>query len=133
MPVQIRRGAGFPATVRIVGSSTLPAVCPQSLALADAGASECKDEAVKQCERKASNFPWPYWRVKRCDSKADANCHLYQCLVRVVTAITAEFAHADAVEVPVPIVTNFAAIETCEELVVHWESKNATPKAPSEA
>jgi hypothetical protein len=126
LPVTIRRDSAAESTVYILGGGTLPSVLPQSLVPADAGVAEDDIDMVSLHDWKPSNFPWPFWLVKRCDNRSDANCHISHCLARSVGTMTADFAFTDACEVKVPIMINFAPIEKNQELVVHWECD--TPK-----
>ena len=129
LPVTIRRDSAAESTVYILGGGTLPSVLPQSLVPADAGVAEDDIDMVSLHDWKPSNFPWPFWLVKRCDNRSDANCHISHCLARSVGTMTADFAFTDACEVKVPIMINFAPIEKNQELVVHWECD--TPKVAS--
>ena len=126
LPVTIRRDSAAESTVYILGGGTLPSVHPQTLVPAAAGVAEDDIDMVSLHDWKPSNFPWPFWLVKRCDNRSDANCHISHCLARSVGTMTADFAFTDACEVKVPIMINFAPIEKNQELVVHWECH--TPK-----
>ena len=107
----------------------MPSVHPHTLAPAEAGVAESEPEVASHHDWKPSNFPWPFWLVKRSEKKSEANCHIAQCLVRTVSAMTADFALTDAAEVSVPLVANFEPTEKKQELVVHWAA--STPKVAS--
>ena len=129
LPVTIRRNSAVAATLYILGGATLPSVHPQTFALADAGVADGEPDVVSHHDWKPSSFPWPFWLVKRCETKSDANCHISQCRARTVSTMAADFAYTDSSEVQVPIMTNFEAIEKNQELVVHWAA--ATSKVAS--
>ncbi len=131
LPMTIRRDSAALTTLYLLGSASLPAVHPQTLVPADAEGVEGDGEVISHHDWKPSSFPWPFWLVKRCKSKSDANCHITRCLVRAVSTMSADFAFTDAYEVHVPIMTNFAPIEKNQELVVHWEG--APPKVDPNA
>ena len=111
LPVTIRRDSAAESTVYILGGGTLPSVLPQSLVPADAGVAADDIDMVSLHDWKPSNFPWPFWVVKRCENRSDANCHISHCLARTVGTTTHDFAFTDACEVNIPIMINFAPIE----------------------
>ena len=94
-----------------------------SAAEAASAIAESLDPSSTSChEWKNSNFPWPFWQVRREATQSVCNCGFEEWIFRSVCtmSISEQAPLADAWDVMIPIITNTEDLVKGQELVVHW-------------
>ena len=124
LPVDVKEGLEPRVTAYIQGSSTLPKLQAASAVAESTGLSRRTDHAWK-----GSDFPWPFWLVRRSVTAEECNCAIVSCQTRHVSTFgvpadaggSAGNCLVDIVEVSVPVLSNTKVLAVGDELVVHWK------------
>jgi len=133
---------GVETQVYLTTSFSLPSLDPLAVAspaVAMAGAlSKCAFPEVglltAHSWKATTHNPWPFWGVKRTSTRDDANLEFAAVAVNQVVAfnggVVLDAPKVKTVELSLPVLRNFKAIERGEELVAEWVNRD--PVKPKE-
>ena len=133
LAVDVKEGAEPCITAYIQGSSTLPKLQQASVLADPTKSSRRSDHAWKD-----TDFPWPFWLVRRSMIQDECNCTIVSYTTRQVSTFSAPSDEGgskpkcliDTVEVSVPLLCNTKALAVGDELVVFWKKAEvASPRA----
>ena len=121
LSVDVKEGEEPCITANIQGSSTLPKLQPAATVVEPTKSLRRSDHAWK-----GTDFPWPFWLVRRSVNAEECNCTIAPYQARNVSTfgvpagagVSDPKCLVDTVEVSVPMLCNTKALAVGDELVV---------------